>query len=151
MFRSPLLAAALLLTCPAAITADTLDPRDLAEPQDPDFRGRAADVPGTRVKTVAGAEEAASVEITFGMQQFVPASANLGDIPGAGPETSGRFYCDGSAVTAAARALVDVSRGSTTPGTETEGFEAAGYTDPSICRTDPEARDALAEALAASF
>ena len=76
MFRSAVFAAALLLASPVPGGAETLTP-DLSGPQDPVVRGRVGGVPGVRVKTLSATDAAAGVEISFGMQPFTPASAEL--------------------------------------------------------------------------
>jgi hypothetical protein len=149
MFRSAVFAAALLIAGP--VPAETLAP-DLSGPQDPVVRGRVEGVPGVRVKTLSATDAAAAVEVSFGIEPFTPASAELGFDPSAeasGPPP-GRFYFDGSAATAAARVLVDVSRGATAAAAPAAG-EAPPPDLAALCRVDPHAREALAEPLAASF
>ncbi len=145
MFRSPLLAAVLVIAGSVSCAAEALTPV-----QDPVVRGRVEGVPGVRVKSVSETDGAANVEISFGMGKFTAASAQLDFSEPALPRTPSRFYFANTATTVAARVLVDVSRGAPSAG------ELATNTGPSpdlaaLCRIDPHARETMAEALEASF
>jgi hypothetical protein len=145
MFRSPLLAAALLVAGGVSCAAD-----GLTVTQDPVIRGRVGGVAGVRVKTLGETDGAADVEISFGIRKFTAAAAQL-DLPDLLPSPPpGRFYFANSATTLAARVLVDVSRGA--PSAAEPGASAAPAPDlAALCRVDPRDRATMAEALEASY
>jgi len=143
MFRSPLLAAVLVIAGSVSCAGEALTPM-----QDPVVRGRVEGAPGVRVKSVSDA--AANVEISFGMGKFTAASAQLDFAEPASPRTPSRFYFANTAATVAARVLVDVSRGA--PSAAEPAISAEPSPDlAALCRIDPHARETMAEALEASF
>lgn len=143
MFRSAVLAAAILAACPLPGGADTFEVSG-----DPVVRGRVEGVPGIRVKTLSATDAGAGVEISFGIQRFAPASASLDFEAPASRRPAARFYFDGSAATAAARVLVEVSRGSGAAAATPAAGAALTPDLAALCRVDPHARETMAEALA---